>query len=993
MTFLPRLKKLLTPARLVKGVEDPEKPDITPTRHNLNAWSDDETAKPFKPTVDDEACSKLWKVYIDQAKEYDENVLQEWKQDMETLLIFSALYSASLTAFVIESYKTLQDDPAQISVDILLQISRQLNGTTSAFQPPSNFKPPTSSLVCNIFWFLSLAFALMCSLLATFVQQWTRDHVRKTTIKPSPVRRARIVAYLHMGIKDFGMRNFVDAIPILLHISLFLFFGGLVAFLLPVNRPLTYVMAAVLGAFFALYITLTLLPLRYLNSPYRTPLSSVLWRFGNLFNRFLNRAHKLAHRKKTLVPAVLEKSVQESAERDKRDRKAIDYTMRALADDEELLPFIEAIPDALYYSDNPWLGAALRNKNFKIFVPLLESADPDVNILSRISQFMDRSSRGMNQQLRARFSSSCPRALWLLACGSMDLSTGKSRLHPGYRRFIQPMMSISHSHLFSYIQNFSVLSFGRDMCSALAVLRLSWLYSMRSTIDLLEKLLGTGDLPTPYMLSNQDLHSGFKRATETLNDIPDDYLSFFDSVGGVPSSLQGLVQLVQQECTISEVIPRIKKLRPLISRLKDDELWRPMQLSFLQAYLSDSLRAVEATKELPLEFARTCKVLYPSELSLEFNDNETTSDLFDACFPLLHLKQLVEGKELNATTDKLMMQCLKIFISATGLPYNREQVAECRQFVQWYIIARDNHEAQADGWVEFDRDHLHRVGECILGDIRYRPGQSAVNLKAAFLLLCNSSPSGYLLRIESDILQKLFVYLCDAPLNTTFKQTEGYAFFKALLDLVVCTRLAPVHRGSFSQDRVGASLCQDYLLPHAPYLNSIGPDSCRDTLVVAIISHHTDLACESIVPFECRRALDTLRYQQWSNACVHETSQYLFANSVRKLVDTIAKRTSRLENLVLTLYDVMLFFRWRWSSRAESEVSWLWITSRPAAMIISDAVLRYHEPENVLLSDAYRRTKVDAKVAKDKLLEYCQHLLSMQSDAETLNTVTLDEQG
>jgi len=73
----------------VKGaVEDPEKPDITPTRHNLNAWPEDETAKPFKPTVDDEACSKLWKVYIDQAKEYDENVLREWKQDMETLLIF-----------------------------------------------------------------------------------------------------------------------------------------------------------------------------------------------------------------------------------------------------------------------------------------------------------------------------------------------------------------------------------------------------------------------------------------------------------------------------------------------------------------------------------------------------------------------------------------------------------------------------------------------------------------------------------------------------------------------------------------------------------------------------------------------------------------------------------------------------------------------------------------------------------------------------------------
>ncbi|THU89968.1 hypothetical protein K435DRAFT_601620, partial [Dendrothele bispora CBS 962.96] len=70
-----------------------------------------------------------WKVYVDQAKEYDESMLKEWKADMETLLIFSALYSASLTAFIIESYKTLLDDPAQITVDLLSRISQQLNGS------------------------------------------------------------------------------------------------------------------------------------------------------------------------------------------------------------------------------------------------------------------------------------------------------------------------------------------------------------------------------------------------------------------------------------------------------------------------------------------------------------------------------------------------------------------------------------------------------------------------------------------------------------------------------------------------------------------------------------------------------------------------------------------------------------------------------------------------------------------------------------------------
>jgi len=46
------------------------------------------SAGPFEPTADDEAAAKLWKVYVDQAKEYEENLLKEWKADMEALLIF-----------------------------------------------------------------------------------------------------------------------------------------------------------------------------------------------------------------------------------------------------------------------------------------------------------------------------------------------------------------------------------------------------------------------------------------------------------------------------------------------------------------------------------------------------------------------------------------------------------------------------------------------------------------------------------------------------------------------------------------------------------------------------------------------------------------------------------------------------------------------------------------------------------------------------------------
>ncbi|KAJ7128769.1 hypothetical protein C8R43DRAFT_1210171, partial [Mycena crocata] len=96
---------------------------------------------------------KLWAVYVSEAEKYDKGLVESWKSDMEGILIFAGLFSASLTAFLIESYKTLIPDPADKTVDLLARISQQLaassNGTTftAPLSPP--FAPLVSSLVCN----------------------------------------------------------------------------------------------------------------------------------------------------------------------------------------------------------------------------------------------------------------------------------------------------------------------------------------------------------------------------------------------------------------------------------------------------------------------------------------------------------------------------------------------------------------------------------------------------------------------------------------------------------------------------------------------------------------------------------------------------------------------------------------------------------------------------------------------------------------------------
>ncbi|KAH8990275.1 hypothetical protein EDB92DRAFT_1865422 [Lactarius akahatsu] len=83
-------------------------------------------------------------------------------------------------------------------------------------------------------WFLSLS----CALLATLMRQWGRGYREHSQYRGSLRNRARIRAYIFQGVETFYFSRAVEAVPLLLHTSVFLFFAGLVDFLLPINKTL-----------------------------------------------------------------------------------------------------------------------------------------------------------------------------------------------------------------------------------------------------------------------------------------------------------------------------------------------------------------------------------------------------------------------------------------------------------------------------------------------------------------------------------------------------------------------------------------------------------------------------------------------------------------------------------------------------------------------------------------------------------------------------------
>ena len=206
--------------------------------------------------------------------------------------------------------------------------------------------------------------SLSCALLATLLQQWARRYIRLTQLaRTSPERRAQTRALYTDGVEKMHIPWAVEGLPTLLHLSLFLFFGGLSIFLFNVDvEVFTYVVCWI-GLFLIVYVLITLLPLIRYDSPYYTPLSKPVWFlkasilyvyvsvFCFIFYVFGFISHRLSYPRDEYFEDVrwifrgMEKEAEESVEEQSLDIvRILVWTTRALADDNSRGKFFEAIP-------------------------------------------------------------------------------------------------------------------------------------------------------------------------------------------------------------------------------------------------------------------------------------------------------------------------------------------------------------------------------------------------------------------------------------------------------------------------------------------------------------------------------------------------------------------------------------------------------------------------------------------------------------------------
>ncbi|KAF9257538.1 hypothetical protein L218DRAFT_879239, partial [Marasmius fiardii PR-910] len=206
-----------------------------------------------------------WEQIMKTVDALDDDLVKGYKEDIDTLLVFTGLFSAVVTAFTVEFYRRLEADPADMTVillnntvSLLAQIAQQSSQPLMQL-PPQNFTPSLLDVRINTFWFLSLTLALVDALFCLLCKQWVREHQRQINTQ-TPGQALALRWLRHQSFERWHVPSILASLPILLEIALFLFLAGLLELLWSRHHIPFAIALAIVALAILFYITTTILP-------------------------------------------------------------------------------------------------------------------------------------------------------------------------------------------------------------------------------------------------------------------------------------------------------------------------------------------------------------------------------------------------------------------------------------------------------------------------------------------------------------------------------------------------------------------------------------------------------------------------------------------------------------------------------------------------------------------------------------------------------------
>ncbi|KAJ3829300.1 hypothetical protein F5880DRAFT_1607728 [Lentinula raphanica] len=218
--------------------------------HEDNITDDYEQRFPEDPVFEETGPNaRVWRTYLVESAAFDENMVGEARDGLDAMLVFAGLFSAVVTSFLVQTSQNLQLNSADVTASLLselvaVQHAAASGGNISAVPPSilvfgSDFHPDAVDVWINGLWLISLALALVIALTAVLVKQWLHHYVAIPS--GTPKERSHIHQFRFAGLEKWQVLSIIGLLPVIMHVSLALFFLGLIIFLVPLQLVLALI--------------------------------------------------------------------------------------------------------------------------------------------------------------------------------------------------------------------------------------------------------------------------------------------------------------------------------------------------------------------------------------------------------------------------------------------------------------------------------------------------------------------------------------------------------------------------------------------------------------------------------------------------------------------------------------------------------------------------------------------------------------------------------
>ncbi|KAH8817853.1 hypothetical protein DL96DRAFT_1751776, partial [Flagelloscypha sp. PMI_526] len=277
-------------------------PDVTnffgiPRYHQPGVHRFDYEQK-YPPDPEGEEASdeaRVWATYLDEAEAYDHDMIQGFRDTIDSLLVLAGLFSAIIATFVAQTSQSLKPNFSQLN--LLVQIEQtallRTGGNISAMNivPSSGITAQTPTFTTADLWinglfFTSLSISVATALLAALAKQWCQV---RFYVDSSVTRLTTLLAYTSVtsgsarykvlsrqfrfdGLIKWKLPEIVGSLPLLLHTAFAVFFAGLSFFVYDLHQTLSSSVIFIAITVAILYFGALVLPAIWLECPFRIPL-------------------------------------------------------------------------------------------------------------------------------------------------------------------------------------------------------------------------------------------------------------------------------------------------------------------------------------------------------------------------------------------------------------------------------------------------------------------------------------------------------------------------------------------------------------------------------------------------------------------------------------------------------------------------------------------------------------------------------------------------